>query len=83
MISTMPQVPPLSGSFAGFQPATNIMTSTTALNAHSGGSRRRIRPRITLIAGRLSERAIREPASANITPMEGKRTDSQAQPNRW
>lgn len=61
----------------------NIRASATALKAHSGGSRRRTRPRITLNAGRFSERAISEPASANITPMEGKRIDSHAHPKRW
>ncbi len=74
---------PWSGSSVGFQPFANIIASTTTANAHIGGSSRRTRPRITLSAGRFSDRAISEPASANITPIDGKRTVSQAQPNRW
>jgi hypothetical protein len=81
--STRPRTPPWSGSFDGSQPPANSSVSTTALNAHNGGGSRRIRPLITPHAGRPGERAISEPAGANITPREGNRTVSQAQPNRW
>lgn len=73
----------MSGSLSGFQPIPNIITSTTAPNAQSGGSSRRSRPLITPSEGRFRERAIRDPASANITPIDGNSTDSHAQPKRW
>ncbi|CAM5384476.1 hypothetical protein STENM223S_11238 [Streptomyces tendae] len=42
-----------------------------------------MRLRTTWTAGRFRERAIRLPARANITPMDGNTTGSQAQPIRW
>ncbi|SCE34929.1 hypothetical protein GA0115246_114962 [Streptomyces sp. SolWspMP-sol7th] len=65
------------------QPAYSIAGTSRAAKSHSGGSSRRSRPRITDTAGRASERAMSEPASANITPMEGNTTLSQAQPKTW
>ena len=70
-------------SRTGFQLSANMIGTMTSENAHIGGSSLRSRLRMTLPAGRASERAISEPARANITPMDGKRTVSQAQPKRW
>lgn len=70
-------------SSESFQPPRNISGSTTALNAQSGGRSLRILPLITLSVGLFSERAISDPASANITPIDGNSTVNHAQPNRW
>ncbi len=81
--AAQPHEPSSSGPRDGSQPPANNSARATAANAHKGGSRRRIRARTTAGAGRSSERAISEPASANITPIDGKTTVSQAQPKQW
>lgn len=73
----------MPSSRTGFQPSRKTTGTTTARNAHIGGSSRRSLLRTTLHAGLASDRAISEPARANMTPMEGKRMVSQAQPKRW
>ena len=57
----------------GPQPCTSIAATTTEPEQpRTAGAAGGICPPITCIAGRSSDRAISEPASANITPMEGK-----------
>jgi len=57
--------------------------TSSAASTHSGGSRRRTRERMTSAAGRARDRAISDPARANITPMDGKTSVSHAQPKQW
>ncbi len=55
----------------------------TSANTQRGTSSLRSRPRMTRSAGRSSERAMSDPASANITPMDGKTSPSQGHSNVW
>lgn len=55
----------------------------TSANTQRGISSLRSRPRMTRSAGRSSERAMSDPASANITPMDGKTNPSQGHSNVW
>lgn len=67
----------------GRQPWSSIRTVTAAENSQKGTSSRRSRPRTTDSAGRCRECAARDPARANMMPMDGKTRVSQAQPKVW
>lgn len=72
-----------STSGPGTQPCISIATPSTRPNSHTGISSRRSLPRSTPAAGRSSERAMSDPASANITPMEGKTYPSHGHSKVW
>ena len=62
----------------------SISGTTTSPNNQNGTSSRRSRCPITSTGGELrSDRAISEPATANITPIDGKTMLSQPQPVTW
>jgi len=62
---------------AARQPCNAKPASTVPAYTHSGSSSRRERLLSTEAAGRSSERAINDPARANITPSDGKTTVNQ------
>lgn len=75
--SSRPHQPP---AVAGRQPSHRSTPRMTVAKTHSGRSSRRARLRMTAPAGRASERAISDPASANMTPIAGKTMLSQPTP---
>src|ERR1019366_8010603 len=68
------------------QPATSMVGTATRPSSHTGGNRRMQRffsTRHGLPGERSSEPAMRDPARANMMPIDGKRIGSQAHPNTW
>ena len=68
------------------QPARSMTGTTTRPKSHTGGSSRVVRLRSTrhgLPGERSSDPATREPARANMMPIDGKSSGSQAHPNAW
>src|SRR5450631_18233 len=68
------------------QPAISMTGTATRPNNHTGGNRRMPRffsTRHGLPGERSSELAIKDPARANMTPIDGNRIGSQAHPKKW
>ncbi|GAB3943245.1 hypothetical protein GCM10027614_31620 [Micromonospora vulcania] len=64
-------------------PVSTMAGTKTAASTHSDGSNRRSRRPTARGPERVSEAAINEPASANITDMAGKTRVSVAHPVTW
>src|SRR3712207_486560 len=81
----VPQVNGRPASSVTDQPRAHIPAKATAPKSQNGGSSRRIRLRQKTRAeeARSSEAATSPPARANMMPIEGNSSGSQAQPSAW